>query len=182
MRYFYFGFMFYFAVSACTHNKLQGTWKTECTPLGRHASVSEVVFEGNHFKSNGYLFERKGCAVNTVHAQMNGTYSIDSKENFNYTPLTFKLSLLKNDVVEHYNKKQICGFTDWKINTPKNILGRQGCVGLFPPNKGQEIYDLYQLKTDNELVFAIFPIGKGVTNKSKRPKQIPNYAFRFKSF
>ena len=103
MRYFYFGFMFYFAVSACTHNKLQGTWKTECTPLGRHASVSEVVFEGNHFKSNGYLFERKGCAVNTVHAQMNGTYSIDSKENFNYTPLTFKLSLLKNDVVEYMN-------------------------------------------------------------------------------
>lgn len=167
-----------FTSTGCAHD-LKGRWTTDCNPYGRHASISNIHFEDSVFHSTGFLYERKGCAIATVEAQMQGSFKTGKNNEFDYIPTVLTLSLLKPDVVSHYNKNNICDYSDWELNVPKNIMGKMNCVGVHPPEKGKEIFDLYNYHAEEGLKFAIFPVGKSVTEPKDRPKTVPNSAVGF---
>lgn len=170
-----------FSVNASAHT-LDGTWTTDCTPFGRHAVISTVDFDNGKLEALGNLYERPGCGVQTVKAEYEGTFETGKPYGegieLNFVPEKFTLTPLKPDVVDHYNKNKICNFSDWQLNTPKDILSQPKCVGFTPPDKGVETYDIFSLKSDTDLRFSSFPLGKNVTNPSDRPQKIESQSIR----
>lgn len=163
------------STTACAHN-LEGQWTTECNPLGRHAIISTIDFDKNKFAALGSLYEQSGCGVETVKAKFKGSYDIGVPHGegieFNFAPETLTLTLLKPEVVTHYNKNRICDFDDWEMNAPKDILGQSNCVGFTPPEKTIEIYDIFNFKSKDDLKFSYFPLGMHVTDPKNRPLKI----------
>lgn len=164
-----------FSTSACAHS-LSGQWSTDCTPFGRHAVISTVDFSGGNLRALGSLYERPGCGVQTVTTEYDGTYetgnSYGEGTEFDFVPTKFTLTLLKSDVVDHYNRNKICDFSDWELNSPKDILGQSNCVGFTPPEKDKTIYEIFSLVSDDDLKFSSFPLGRNVTNPNDRPQKI----------
>mgnify|MGYP006418242979 CR=1 FL=1 len=163
------------STTACAHI-LEGKWTTNCNQFGRHALISTVEFEQNVYRAFGSFYARPGCGIKTVNAKFEGSFEVGQSYGagieFNYIPQQLTLTLLKHEVVAHYNKNKICNFDDWALNIPRDILGQPNCVGFVPPDKNIELFDIFNFKAEESLKFASFPLGKNITNPSQRPLKI----------
>jgi hypothetical protein len=164
-------------------DSLKGVWTTDCNAFGRHAIISTITFGDYQFESLENMYERPGCGVQTAKAVFKGSFQLGISQNngveFNFVPKELTLTLLKPDVVEHYNKNIICDFSDWELNTPKSILGRSHCIGFTPPLQNEPIYDLLFLHSEQDLKFGSFPFGEYATTPNDRPSAINPNSTRF---
>lgn len=169
------------SMTACAHS-LEGKWTTDCDQFGRHAIIFTVDFGEKDFTALGSLYERPGCGVKTVNAEFEGSYQTGQSHGdgleFDYVPKNLTLTLLEPEVVRHYNENKICDFDNWAMNAPKDVLGQPNCVGIVPPPRGNKIYDIFRLKSDDDLKFSSFPTGMHITDRINRPRKIKPQAIR----
>lgn len=162
---------------------LEGSWKSECLPLGRHASIFHLEFTDGKMNAISQMYEKPGCAVKSVTVNLVARYQIRDKfgdgYEFNYIPEVFTLTLLSKAVVKHYNQNKLCDMDNWKLNTPTSVFNKKNCVGFTPPEKDVLLYDLYRIKDNKLLSFALLPSASQVTEFFNRPSTIDMNAIGF---
>lgn len=134
---------------------IAGTWVTDCTPLiRRHSVISKLELSELELKANHYLFADRECSEPNLKMEYLGQYRRYGKK-FVWKLSKVDLTLLRPEVVDHYNRNVLCGFNDWQLNTPKNIEGRF-CDPNPTPSAKVAYKDQTQL-TIKTLSFSFFP-------------------------
>ena len=155
---------------------LEGTWTSDCTPFGRHAVIVRVYFFGTNYRVVGKLYEQEGCKVNTVQADLSGTfYELPGLRDFDHTPKYLTLTLKSEEVVNHYNKYKICDSENWRLDYFKDVTGKKNCAGFEAPKAHVTLYDIFQINAAGRLQFSLFPFA-WVDQPGERPEEIPQEA------
>lgn len=134
---------------------LSGQWLTHCTPLiKRHSIISRIDFSDAKLFAQHQLFADKNCQTLNLEITSHGEHS-EQRNKFNWTLNKIVLKLLSPEVVDHYNKKSICGYTDWKLDEERDIAGRF-CDPIQNPATNVTYHDKFKLRS-NTLKFTHFP-------------------------
>lgn len=159
---------------------LPGEWVFHCQPVGMHAASGEMTFLNGKVSAEGYLFENLACDTKTVKVEYEGAWAtgeaVGMATEINFYSTKFQLTLLRDDVVAHYNNLNICGISNWKLDEPRSVIGASNCVGVYPPEvQGEPGRDLFYINGEGTLMFAAFPL----SFPSVRPQAISNSVIKF---
>lgn len=157
---------------------VEGYWSSVCFPFGRHALQVDLRFTHHQYNAIGKLYERPGSDIHTVRVEMKGDYTT-SGNYFDHTPKTLIATLKTVDVVQHYNRHKLCGYDDWQLNEPRNIMGRKNCVGVAPSKPGARLFDIFSIKENDSLVFSAFPLSNEIDDTENRPLEIKSSSIKY---
>lgn len=134
--------------------EIEGTWTAPCQPGGE---MDTITVRGNLFIMEKKFFNDKECITGLdVTQNIKGLFKIglDSEKVPNakntelmYSSMTATLNFEK--LVDYMNSTMYCGYTDWELNKPKNILGRK-CITKKMPNLAEKNFGLISLVKPNQ--------------------------------
>ena len=116
-----------------------GSWTVNClassygqSPVHRNAKL--IIEESREFKYSQTTFSDASCSNKLYEEASSG--KIEWGENNDSSTLKIKLiessgsgTFLKENFAATHSELGTCGFKDWKINEPKDLLGT-GCIGF----------------------------------------------------
>lgn len=111
------------------------------------------------------LFADGACAVPSLIMKISGIYATGGPTGPGYeiriSPKSVLLTLINPDVVSYYNAKKACGYSDWALNTEKDISGIE-CEPSVVPLIPEQVDDIYNV-TNGVLRFGSFPLPSPTT-------------------
>ena len=133
---------------------LEGTWKTSCLTSGSYTAFFYITIDGSKAEYKQEWHNGAGCSTDSWTI-------IDSYENFTVgLPVTFtdntsgyylysvvdssKETTLSSSTNNSYNSASYCGYSDWVVNTEKDVTGKT-CNSIELPIKGTEYYSISRL-------------------------------------
>ncbi len=160
--------------SFSSDNVLQGNWQAQCAPLpDRHSALGSLHLNEGTLTAHFVLFADKSCETQNLTIDMNSQYVVVNSpgivRNIDLVPTSVQMTLLNPDVVQYYNKNQICNLSGWELNQPKDISGAS-CPAFHAPKNDQINYDIFQISAGT-LRFGAFP-NAGATIQEDRPADI----------
>lgn len=157
---------------------LQGLWRQECASRNTrtehfHRSIvtlSESFFTDDQCRSPFIVFINEGIFTLPQAGYM----------DFEFTSVRL---LLKNpQLVEDFNQRQVCGFSDWQLDNEKEISGRHCEIFTIGsphriPSVGDTRYGIYHLQ-DDQLLFGRLTRGQNALTPEKRPTNFDPRPYR----
>ncbi len=159
---------------------LEGVWKTSCITITYQDDTKSyyqvvVTYSGNTFKKDVVSYGSDNCSISrysytykgtfTIGEQYNpisGAYKLDNK----YSSISLRYS--QAEYVENANEKAIYEYTDWVINTDKEIAGKKASSSdTAEPSIGDFDYDIFKID-GKTLKLGDSDTGDG-TSLDKRP-------------
>ena len=116
--------------------------------------TSSVSFDSGEFHGVFELFADGACEISNLELEYRGSF-VTTGNDMTWTPTHILQTIFRPEVVAHYNTKALCGFTDWKIDEPKDVAGRF-CAPNQVPSVGTDYQDRFQIESD-VLSFEFFP-------------------------
>ena len=153
--------------------QLDGRWVSNCWQLPkRHSIKTFLEFKGSKASTVLFLYSDSNCQSLNLSLVSQSSFSKSATGEFDYTPQSVELTLLRDDIVEYYNNNlaAACGLNSWEFNRPKNVSGRV-CSGREMPELNKMTYDLFEI-SNNKLFFATFSISNGSQDILKRPTKV----------
>lgn len=139
--------------TAAAKTELEGTWVNACKADGDNSYAKQtMVFSGNALTATYTLYSDAACATEaavittslTVALGAAVTTPADSKK----IDMTYGTSVFKPKTaaaVTSFNTASLCGASDWKLDTEKDVSGKT-CGGGDPvPAVGAVEYTVYKL-------------------------------------
>lgn len=127
--------------------QLNGVWVRPCA----NGNIQVQNFEGPKNYTDDILFQDIKCSKPLLSFGYDGT-SIFRSNEMDYTFSKVSLTLYEKSLVEDYNQRSVCGFSNWSTNSPKVITGLQ--CALFQqgrqtqvPKLGDRRYGIWKLES-----------------------------------
>jgi len=150
--------------STGTLDDLQGTWITSCYPPNEdttYYSDFTILINGTNVTSIESIYNDSLCSNHAGQKQKSYTdlsignaVTLSDGSSANQNSVAIQEATLTpsdNLLLDWLNSAGHCGITDWELNTPRNILGRdctQGEDGIYPP-KNATLFNIYKLSGNN---------------------------------
>lgn len=162
--------------SAGGTNDLQGTWISDCRPIGRngrHGVVINVTIKGNRLQARAQMFATKVCDSATFkldyRAELTTAQISDGSIALNHKVEEIALTPQAQEVVSQYNLEgdHGCGLQDWRLGVKRSVAGAT-CAPFSFPIKGTTLFDAAWI-TNGTLRLGAFPMTWLNTSFAKRP-------------
>ena len=107
------------------------------------------AFTGSAYTQTVYAYPTSSCTGLLLTIVINANYAIsnvtrssfDLQGNFDETLTGYTVAVSDNSTLATYNSSSMCGYNNWILNVPKNVLGRS-CNGGQIPSAGTVNYNL----------------------------------------
>lgn len=161
---------------------LDGIWRQPC----QNATYNQEVFSGNQVTLAESHFEDALCQDPVLIFQNGGTYTTDGQQmDFTFTAVSISLQI--PELVQDFNQRQVCGFSDWQVGIARDITGMQ--CALFTgnqlvqvPSVGDKRYGIFRIDEEKEgdrLFLGRLAPGHDALSPEKRPLEFdPNFYLR----
>lgn len=156
---------------------LQGTWKSGCREDPSDPQSSEIetfTLEGNEVTVNLENFGDSSCGTVLFKVEFKGTIEVgDPVQGMADTfevdfPLaSFTLTMVNADAVDFANQIGFFDFTDWELNTPKDLFGRDLSGDGNTITSDDVVYSIVKVDGD-QLFLGESPIAP-ITAEADRP-------------
>lgn len=138
---------------------IQGNWVTPCQDL--RSEIDRITVRGNRITIEKKTFNDKKCLTGLYGTlNISGTLRIGPTSQIVpnarntkliYSSMTMTLNFGKT--VEYMNSIEFCGYSDWKLDQPKNLLGRK-CSTKKMPASGDTNFGLISLANSDEFLMG----------------------------
>ncbi|MGK5093495.1 hypothetical protein WDW89_15990 [Deltaproteobacteria bacterium TL4] len=113
---------------------LEGSWEAPCVEDMENPNETTretLIVTGNQFISKNLRYGDANCKMLLIEVVFSGTFTTGNHVNTptgEATEIDFALTSVQifaktSDIVNVLNQQQICGFTDWMLDQPKNTGG-----------------------------------------------------------
>ena len=157
---------------------LEGKWATGCLKADKSTQSEVMTMNGNNLDVIVQGFSDQGCATRFMTANLTGTFKMgpdsqmvkDAKESeLIYSTLT--LTFHSSEIVGYLITLNVCGYSDWQVDQPKNVLG-QTCDKTVMPKAGDTRYNLITLPMNNRLFLGKETKEFDGSTPDKRPREL----------
>ena len=148
---------------------IEGTWNLKPTCKQSSSSYLNIaeVFTQTIFSQITTVYSNSSCTTPILTFSIAGTYVVsnitheilEEQGDLDSTLLEFQITLNNSTLVTDYNTSSECGYNDWQLNVPKDVLGKS-CDGSTLPSAGTVEYSIYR----KVKVGMTFPISLIQTN------------------
>ena len=131
---------------------LNGTWRTQCFPANVGYATTTLTYTSLALVGTYTEYSDNACTQAIHVSRLTGTTTVSGPARNGLTPIdiafaTFTSTALTADNATQNNNYQYCGFTDWRANVERNVLGAS-CQGFSIP-MGARSLDVYQVQGNN---------------------------------
>ncbi|MEQ1721977.1 MAG: hypothetical protein ABL930_02295 [Pseudobdellovibrio sp.] len=138
----------------------------------------EQIYEPNNRVSTTEFFHQDAlCNDESFRFQTIGTIQYNGEDSrfIDFTYERINLSVFKQNVIDDFNKRKVCGFNDWKVSVPQNITGLKCAIFNYTketqiPKHGDMKYGIY-LVEENRLYYGQPSQILDGSTPSKRPTE-----------
>lgn len=161
---------------------LSGEW---ITPCDRGLRKTQVI-DGDVATTTEFFHHDRFCNVESFRFKTAGTIKTFPNQpawiDFAYSEI--EITVFVKEVVEDFNARKVCGFTNWSVAMPQQITGLN--CALFNMNKETKIpsagdmkFGIYKIETDH-LYYGQMTKEKDSSSPEKRPSEFSPDAFEKK--
>lgn len=128
-----------------------GLWSTGC----KEGLKKEQVYDKNNkVVSTESFYQDAACSHESFRFQTLGriTYYQSSNNFIDFTYEVIYLSIFKQNVIDDFNARKVCGYADWALTQAQNITGRK--CAIF------NIHKPTQIPTTEDIKYGIFQIAQ----------------------
>ena len=161
--------------TATTTTELEGTWVTNCYASGSSYYIQTVIVSGTDISNKKEQHTDSSCSTDyvlwedTYDSLSIGdevTFSDATKgQKFTLEVVRFKLTPQPASVVSALNTDNSCGYSDWTLNTAKDITG-QTCSSTAYDVANTSVQGLYNLVGNNLFLGTLNTTGSYPTEVS----------------
>jgi len=145
--------------------ELEGTWSSVCYASGSYYFIDSIIVSGTNFVMKEEYHDDSNCNTDnaTVVYNLSGLSIKDEVVNFtsgatghdfSVNVSNVKATLQNSYEVSYTNTVNGCGFSDWALNTEKDVTGKTCGSTTYPP-ANVTLLGLYKL-VGNNLNIATF--------------------------
>jgi hypothetical protein len=163
-------------------NLESNNWKTECLLTTAGSADSTEHINSGIYSANLNLYSDQGCSTAASVITESGNYVFTDMDSggtgtVDWTVTGYQITALSASQTSTYNGANYCGYSDWQVNVPKNVLGRT-CDTVHVPVSGTVRYDIYNIAqltlvltgtTAGDLKFGYIDASHDGTSPSTRP-------------
>ena len=149
-----------------------GLYKVFC----KRGVVKEQSYLNGQVALKEMFFKDAACTQSYLTFETRGEveYEENFAQNINFTYKKIFLTLENHDLVENFNSRKVCGFSDWQINQKSEITGLDCAIfnsdtASKIPSEGEMRYGIYLLK-DNRLYYGKMSPQFDSSTREKRPE------------
>ncbi len=152
-----------------------GIWIMNC----QKGLKKEQIYEPNNRVSTTEFFHQDAnCNNESFRFQTIGTVLFNDK-NANFIDFTYEdiyLSVFKQNVIDDFNHRKVCGFSNWTLGSPQKITGLKCAIFNYTketqiPKAGDQKFGIFSI-SDNKLFYGLNSVYKDGSNPEKRPTQL----------
>lgn len=163
------------AVPANAVTALDGTWVSDCLPIGkggRHGFVTTITFDRGQVEATSQVYARNTCDTRTFKVAYKGRVmrlrNLGDRFSLQHMALSVALTPQDPSVVEMYNRDGGgCGLQGWQIGAAKSVAGRS-CGPFSFPKEQATLFDSIWSDGKGHIDFAAFP-----ASWVDRPENVP---------
>lgn len=128
---------------------LNGTWRTACFPTPVGFATTSLTYTNLALEGTYTEYSDNACTQAIHVSRWTGTTTVPGPVRDGATPIdiafaTFTSTALTDANATQNNMYQYCGFTDWRANVTRNVLGAM-CQGFAIP-VGARSLDIYRVE------------------------------------
>ncbi|MFN8846786.1 MAG: hypothetical protein ACK5W9_08045 [Bdellovibrionales bacterium] len=131
---------------------LNGVWVRPC----QQNNIQIQFFETQKNYTDEIFFEDQNCQKPLMSFSNEGVYTL-KPNHIDYQFESVAITIYSKPMLDDFNKRRVCGFTNWQMNSPKMVTGLK--CGLFTsreiqiPKKGEPRFGIWQLR-EGKLYFG----------------------------
>ena len=132
---------------------IEGTWNLKPTCKQSSSSYLKIadVFTLTTFNQTTTVYSDSNCTTPSLTIAMSGSYIVanilattyEEEGDIDSTLVVFQITLNTSTLVSDYNTSSYCGYSNWQLNVPKDVLGKN-CGGSTMPSAGAVEYSIYR--------------------------------------
>ena len=161
--------------STTTTTEVEGTWLTNCFQSGDYYRIHSATVTGTDVVVKTESHTDSSCS--TDYALWEDTYDSlsigdevtfsDATKGHKFTSevVSYKLTLQNASAVSTSNTADLCGYSDWALNTAKDYTGKN-CSSTAYPVANTSIQGLYNLVGNNLFIGTLNTTGSYPTTVS----------------
>lgn len=162
--------------------ELEGTWVTGCmenTILELSHTRRQYEFSLNrNFAKIEFLYDNENCENQLIEYRVEGNYRTDrvaDEQGLEGKPIDFEIEKASitpynETAVDILNGIEFCGISDWAAAQAREITNVD-CMG-FTNNEGETIFEIYEIRNDNQLLFGKNFLFLQETDSAERPTEL----------
>lgn len=134
--------------AAVASAELNGTWQTQCFPTMVGFATTTLTYSNLALAGAYTEYSDRACTQAIHVSRWTGHGTVSGPARNGVTPIdiafdSFTSTALTADNATQNNSYQYCGFTDWRANVERDVLGAM-CQGFAIP-RGARSLDIYQV-------------------------------------
>ena len=146
---------------------LDGLWKQDC----RSNTIRTESFAGPSVTLEENYFTDAACTKPIMQFKNTGTYIVIN-EQMDFRFVSVSTTLQMDAMVDDFNRRQVCGFTDWKINEEKELAGLicrffNEATNTQVPKTDDMRYGIYKIKADYLFLGQLTPTKNALTPEAR---------------
>ena len=162
----------------------QGLWSTGC----KNGLKKEQIYDNrNKVITVERYFTDANCMAESFNFQTTGqiSYYKDSADFIDFVYAKIYLNIFKQNIIEDFNTRKVCGISNWKAAYEQNITGLKCAIFNISrptqiPATGDLKFGIYRIE-QNKLYYGLLSKDFDASTPAKRPVQINSlieYIFR----
>lgn len=158
--------------------EIRGLYGTHCLEGKGISAVKDLLFREQTLETVQTVFADLTCEIPSYDFSFSGPYDLDTETgHLDYAYASIKLQALSETVVAKFNEASLCGFTDWKINKPKEVSGLD-CGGQLIPVKDTRAFDLVKESPfDASVQLGLITDQEDGLSSAARPTRLENFTY-----
>ena len=164
-----------FQISQITHAQIaNGIWSTKCINGQQKLQVysDKLVVLIEQFYSDSQ------CLNESIRFETTGTinYSHENSSFIDFKYEAIHVTFFKQDIIDDFNNRKVCGLAEWKLAHAQNITGRRCAIFNLHketqiPQTGDRKYGIYSIE-NAKLYYGQLTKNLDGSSPEKRPTQI----------
>ncbi len=149
-------------------NPLEGRWAQPC----QLQTLREEIFVGTSSTLLENYYYKKDCTQPLMSIRNSGTYEYN-EEHMDFTFARITITLKDDLMIQDFNGRQVCGFSDWKLYEERDVTGLlcaliTGAKPMKISEVGSKRFGIYKIEGDL-LYFGRLEPGHDALSPEKRP-------------
>ncbi|MGZ3692090.1 MAG: hypothetical protein ACXVAX_11345 [Pseudobdellovibrio sp.] len=153
---------------------LPGLYQTQCA----RGTLKEQTYSADQVRLVESFFQDAGCTKSYITFETQGGVQFEesSSQNIDFSYKKIFLTLETPALVDDFNTRRVCGFSNWQISVKQEITGLMCAIFNFDkaskiPSAGDVRYGIYLLK-DNGVYYGKMTAQYDSSAPEKRPQEI----------
>ncbi len=140
------------------------------------SSQDSVNFGKTNARQVLVVYLDASCKTAAYAFDVKGPYKLSETGALDLTTSSFQLMPLNQAIVDAYNQKSLCGFSDWAVNKPKE-LASLSCEGSQFPEAGSVSFQTIQ-EVEGGIVFGALTAAQDGSTSEKRPVEFSSVVYK----